>query len=47
MKADIGVAGLGVMGSNLARNFTRHGFTVAIHNGSVERANALAGSCSP
>lgn len=30
--ADIGVFGLAVMGSNMARNFARHGFTVAVHN---------------
>ncbi|MDO5734931.1 MAG: NADP-dependent phosphogluconate dehydrogenase [Propionibacteriaceae bacterium] len=30
--ADIGVTGMGVMGSNLARNFARHGHKVAIHN---------------
>ncbi|WP_030160659.1 NADP-dependent phosphogluconate dehydrogenase [Glycomyces sp. NRRL B-16210] len=30
--ADIGVVGLAVMGSNLARNFARHGFTVAVYN---------------
>ena len=27
--ADIGVTGLAVMGANLARNFARHGYTVA------------------
>jgi 6-phosphogluconate dehydrogenase len=37
MNADVGVMGLGVMGSNLARNFARHGFTVAVHNRSMER----------
>ena len=30
--ADIGVTGLAVMGSNIARNFARHGYTVAVHN---------------
>lgn len=30
--ADIGVTGMGVMGSNLARNLARHGHTVALHN---------------
>jgi 6-phosphogluconate dehydrogenase len=30
--ADIGVVGLAVMGSNLARNFARNGFTVAVYN---------------
>ena len=31
-KAQIGVTGLAVMGRNLARNFARHGHTVALHN---------------
>ncbi len=31
-QAQIGVTGLGVMGRNLARNFARHGYTVALHN---------------
>jgi 6-phosphogluconate dehydrogenase len=30
--AQIGVTGLAVMGSNLARNFARHGHAVAVHN---------------
>jgi len=30
--ADIGVAGLGVMGRSLARNIARHGYSVAVHN---------------
>ena len=30
--AQIGVTGLAVMGSNIARNFARHGYTVALHN---------------
>ncbi|KAA0077145.1 hypothetical protein CIW52_20410, partial [Mycolicibacterium sp. P9-64] len=33
--AQIGVTGLAVMGSNLARNFAHHGYTVALHNRSV------------
>jgi 6-phosphogluconate dehydrogenase len=41
MKADIGVTGLGVMGSNLARNFAGHGYSVAVHNRSVGRTNGL------
>ncbi|MGH9227877.1 MAG: NADP-dependent phosphogluconate dehydrogenase [Acidimicrobiales bacterium] len=41
MKADIGVTGLGVMGSNLARNFARHGYTVALHNRTRARTDAL------
>ncbi|GGF41843.1 6-phosphogluconate dehydrogenase, decarboxylating [Marmoricola endophyticus] len=31
-KADIGLTGLAVMGSNLARNMARNGSTVAVHN---------------
>lgn len=31
-KANIGVVGLGVMGTNLARNLARHGHTVAVYN---------------
>jgi len=30
--ADVGVTGLAVMGSNLARNLARNGFKVAVHN---------------
>ncbi len=40
--AQIGVTGLAVMGRNLARNFARHGYTVAIHNRTVARTRALA-----
>ena len=36
-QAQIGVTGLGVMGRNLARNFARHGFTVALHNRTASR----------
>jgi 6-phosphogluconate dehydrogenase len=39
--ADIGVTGLGVMGANLARNFARHGYSVAVHNRSQARTDAL------
>lgn len=39
--ADIGVTGMAVMGSNLARNFARHGYKVAIHNRSVERTERV------
>ena len=39
--AQIGVTGLAVMGRNLARNFARHGYTVALHNRSVERTRSL------
>ncbi|MBS4729771.1 NADP-dependent phosphogluconate dehydrogenase [Mycobacterium sp. SM1] len=39
--AQIGVTGLGVMGSSIARNFARHGYTVAVHNRSVAKTDAL------
>jgi 6-phosphogluconate dehydrogenase len=39
--AAIGVTGLGVMGRNLARNFARNGYTVAVHNRSAGRTRAL------
>ncbi|WP_163760770.1 NADP-dependent phosphogluconate dehydrogenase [Mycobacterium botniense] len=39
--AQIGVTGLAVMGSNIARNFARHGYTVALHNRSVTKTDAL------
>jgi 6-phosphogluconate dehydrogenase len=39
--AQIGVIGLGVMGRNLARNFARHGHTVAVYNRTPGRTQAL------
>ncbi|AXE24153.1 phosphogluconate dehydrogenase (NADP(+)-dependent, decarboxylating) [Streptomyces globosus] len=39
--AQIGVTGLAVMGSNLARNFARNGFTVAVHNRTAAKTRAL------
>ncbi|MEU1595370.1 NADP-dependent phosphogluconate dehydrogenase [Streptomyces sp. NPDC005708] len=39
--AQIGVTGLAVMGRNLARNFARHGYTVAVHNRTPARTTAL------
>jgi 6-phosphogluconate dehydrogenase len=41
--AQIGVTGLAVMGRNLARNFARHGYTVAVHNRTPARTRALIG----
>ncbi|MDO5492091.1 MAG: NADP-dependent phosphogluconate dehydrogenase [Nesterenkonia sp.] len=41
MTADIGVTGLAVMGANLARNLARNGFTVALHNRSAAKTDAL------
>ena len=40
-KAQIGVTGLAVMGANLARNLARNGYTVALHNRSAEKTDAL------
>ena len=39
--AQIGVTGLAVMGRNLARNFARNGYTVAVHNRTPARTHAL------
>lgn len=39
--AQIGVVGLAVMGSNLARNFARNGHTVAVYNRSTARTDQL------
>lgn len=40
-RAQIGVTGLAVMGSNIARNFARNGYTVALHNRSIAKTDAL------
>ncbi|ROS78969.1 NADP-dependent phosphogluconate dehydrogenase [Cellulomonas sp. PhB143] len=40
-RAQIGVTGLAVMGRNLARNFARHGYTVAVHNRSSAKTQSL------
>ena len=42
MRCDIGVVGLGVMGSNLALNMERHGFRVAGYDLDAARARAFA-----
>ncbi|MFJ7204329.1 NADP-dependent phosphogluconate dehydrogenase [Streptomyces sp. NPDC098789] len=39
--AQIGVTGLAVMGSNLARNFARNGYTTAVHNRTAAKTRAL------
>ena len=39
--ADIGVTGMGVMGSNLARNLARNGFKVAVHNRSAAKTEKV------
>lgn len=40
-RAQIGVTGLAVMGSNIARNFARNGYTVAVHNRSAAKTDDL------
>ncbi|HLU33293.1 MAG TPA: NADP-dependent phosphogluconate dehydrogenase [Natronosporangium sp.] len=40
-QARIGVIGLAVMGSNLARNLARHGHPVALYNRTTEKTKAL------
>ncbi|WBL18464.1 NADP-dependent phosphogluconate dehydrogenase [Citricoccus sp. NR2] len=40
-QADIGVTGLAVMGANLARNFARNGYTVALHNRTAQKTHDL------
>lgn len=40
-KAHIGVVGLAVMGSNLARNFAHHGHTVAVYNRTTAKTHAF------
>ncbi|TLQ42418.1 NADP-dependent phosphogluconate dehydrogenase [Streptomyces marianii] len=42
--AQIGVTGLAVMGRNLARNFARNGYTVALHNRTNARTRELVES---
>ncbi|MGW5332618.1 NADP-dependent phosphogluconate dehydrogenase [Streptomyces bauhiniae] len=39
--AQIGVTGLAVMGRNLARNFARNGYTVAVHNRTASKTREL------
>ena len=39
--AQIGVTGLAVMGSNLARNFARNGYSVAVHNRTPAKTRAF------
>lgn len=40
-RAQIGVTGLAVMGSNIARNLARHGHTVALHNRHADKTDRL------
>ena len=46
-KAQIGVTGLAVMGRNLARNFARHGHTVALHNRTLRAHQGAGGGVRP
>ena len=39
--AQIGVVGLAVMGSNIARNFASHGHTVAVYNRTPAKTDAF------
>ncbi|MEZ4648448.1 MAG: NADP-dependent phosphogluconate dehydrogenase [Candidatus Eisenbacteria bacterium] len=43
MASDFGIIGLGVMGSNLARNVERNGFSVAVYNREPETLDAFLG----
>ncbi len=40
-QAQVGVVGMAVMGSNLARNFARHGFRTAIYNRTTAKTDAV------
>lgn len=40
-KANIGVIGMAVMGSNLARNLAHHGYRVAVYNRTAARTDAM------
>ncbi|WP_324653987.1 NADP-dependent phosphogluconate dehydrogenase [Georgenia sp. H159] len=42
--AQIGVIGLAVMGSNLARNLARHGYAVALYNRTTAKTDELVGA---
>ncbi len=47
MVADIGVVGLGVMGSNIALNIADHGYRVAVYNHHVERVRHFLEQAGP
>src|SRR5699024_1768875 len=40
-RAQVGVIGLAVMGSNLARNLAHHGYTVALYNRTTAKTDAV------
>ncbi len=46
MKAEIGVIGLGVMGSNIALNIADHGYRVAVFNHRVEKVHRFLGDAT-
>ncbi len=45
--ADIGLVGLGVMGSNLALNMAEKGYTVAVHNRTVSKIDTFMANAGP
>ncbi len=47
MQADIGIVGLGVMGSNIALNIADHGYRVAVYNHHVERVQQFLAQAGP
>ncbi len=46
INADIGLIGLGVMGSSLALNMESNGFTVAVHNRTTPQIDNLVNNRS-
>lgn len=46
-KADIGLIGLAVMGENLVLNMERNGFTVAVHNRSIDKVKQFVAEAGP
>ena len=45
--ADIGLVGLGVMGSNLALNMAEKGYTVAVHNRTIAKIDTFMANAGP
>ena len=45
--ADIGLVGLGVMGSNLALNMAEKGYTVAVHNRTTSKIDTFMANAGP
>ena len=39
--ADVGVIGMAVMGSNLARNLARNGYSVALYNRTTSKTDSV------